>query len=86
MGCLFAMSAGLFPRLALFMLWVARPGQVDADLGVMDLPVPRHHLPAVYETDTSSSTAGGGWSGSTGPGSAWRLPSDPRAHGATTYS
>ena len=33
MGCLFAMFAGLFPRLALFMLWVARPGQVDAAFG-----------------------------------------------------
>ncbi len=46
MGCLFAMFAGLFPRLALFMLWVARPGQVDAAfeswiwpfLGIIFLP------------------------------------------------
>jgi hypothetical protein len=30
MGCLFAMFAGLFPRLALVMVWVARPGKVDA--------------------------------------------------------
>jgi len=35
MGCLFAMFAGLFPRLGLFMLWVARPNLVDAafDIG-----------------------------------------------------
>jgi hypothetical protein len=25
MGCLFALFAGLFPRLALFIIWVARP-------------------------------------------------------------
>jgi len=29
MGCLFAMFAGVFPRLALFILWVARPARVD---------------------------------------------------------
>src|SRR5688500_9620646 len=30
MGCLFVLFAGLFPRLALFILWVARPARVDA--------------------------------------------------------
>ena len=30
MGCLFALFAGVFPRLALFMVWVARPKMVDA--------------------------------------------------------
>ena len=30
MGCLFAMFAGLFPRLALFIIWIARPVMVDA--------------------------------------------------------
>ena len=30
MGCLFAMFAGLFPRLALFILWIARPARIDA--------------------------------------------------------
>jgi hypothetical protein len=30
MGCLFAMFAGLFPRLALFILWIARPCRIDA--------------------------------------------------------
>lgn len=30
MGCLFAMFAGIFPRLALFVLLVARPRMVDA--------------------------------------------------------
>lgn len=30
MGCLFALMAGLFPRFALFIVWVARPARVDA--------------------------------------------------------
>ena len=46
MGCLFVMFAGLFPRLGLFMLWIARPNMVDAAfdtfiwplLGIIFLP------------------------------------------------
>lgn len=46
MGCLFAVFAGLFPRLALFIVWVARPARVDAAfdtwiwplLGIIFLP------------------------------------------------
>ena len=46
MGCLFAMFAGLFPRLALFILWIARPARSDAAfdtflwplLGIIFLP------------------------------------------------
>ncbi len=30
MGCLFAIFAGVFPRLGLFIIWVARPERVDA--------------------------------------------------------
>jgi hypothetical protein len=30
MGCLFALFAGIFPRLALFILWIARPERIDA--------------------------------------------------------
>jgi hypothetical protein len=30
MGCIFVLIAGLFPRLALFIVWVARPKMVDA--------------------------------------------------------
>lgn len=30
MGCLMIVIAGLFPRLALIIVWVARPGMVDA--------------------------------------------------------
>jgi hypothetical protein len=30
MGCLFAIFAGVFPRLAVFILWIARPERVDA--------------------------------------------------------
>jgi hypothetical protein len=29
MGCLFVLMAGIFPRLALFIVWVARPAMVD---------------------------------------------------------
>ena len=29
MGCLFVLLAGVFPRLALFIVWVARPAMVD---------------------------------------------------------
>jgi hypothetical protein len=29
MGCLFAIFAGAFPRLALFMIWIVRPRFVD---------------------------------------------------------
>jgi hypothetical protein len=46
MGCLFALFAGLFPRLGLFIVWVARPAWVDAAfstwiwplLGIIFLP------------------------------------------------
>jgi hypothetical protein len=30
MGCLFAIFAGVFPRLALLLVWLVRPGLVDA--------------------------------------------------------
>lgn len=30
MGCLFVLLAGVFPRLGLFIVWVARPKMVDA--------------------------------------------------------
>jgi hypothetical protein len=46
MGCLFAIFAGVFPRLAVFILWIARPERVDAAfstwlwplLGIIFLP------------------------------------------------
>lgn len=46
MGCLFVLIAGVFPRLALFIVWVARPAKVDAAfdtwfwplLGIIFLP------------------------------------------------
>lgn len=46
MGCLFALFAGVFPRLALLIVWVARPKMVDAAfqtwfwplLGIIFLP------------------------------------------------
>jgi hypothetical protein len=46
MGCLFAIFAGIFPRLALFIIWLARPALVNAAfhnwliplLGIIFLP------------------------------------------------
>jgi hypothetical protein len=46
MGCLFALFAGVFPRLGVFIVWVARPERVDAAfstwiwplLGIIFLP------------------------------------------------
>jgi hypothetical protein len=39
MGCLFALFAGLFPRLGLFIIWVARPALVDAAFDTFILPL-----------------------------------------------
>ena len=39
MGCLFALFAGLFPRLALFILWIARPALVAAAFHTFLLPL-----------------------------------------------
>jgi hypothetical protein len=33
MGCLLAMFAGLFPRVAVFIMWLARPGLFEAAFG-----------------------------------------------------
>ena len=46
MGCLFAIFAGVFPRLAVLIVWIARPERVDAAfntflwplLGIVFLP------------------------------------------------
>jgi hypothetical protein len=39
MGCLFALFAGIFPRLGLFIIWVARPVMVDAAFGSWIAPL-----------------------------------------------
>jgi hypothetical protein len=39
MGCLFAIVAGLFPRLAFFIYWIARPGKVDAAFDTFIFPL-----------------------------------------------
>ena len=39
MGCLFALFAGCFPRLALFIIWVARPAMVGAAFGTWIVPL-----------------------------------------------
>ena len=39
MGCLFALFAGFFPRFALFLVWLVRPGLVDAAFGTWIWPL-----------------------------------------------
>jgi len=39
MGCLFAIFAGVFPRLALFIIWIARPRYVDAAFDTWIFPL-----------------------------------------------
>jgi len=39
MGCFFIIFAGLFPRLALFILWILRPNLVDASFSTWLWPV-----------------------------------------------
>jgi hypothetical protein len=39
MGCLFAIFAGIFPRLALFIIWVARPVMVNSAFDTWILPL-----------------------------------------------
>jgi hypothetical protein len=39
MGCLFAIFAGLFPRLGLFIVWLARPRLVDAAFDTWLVPL-----------------------------------------------
>ena len=39
MGCLLALMAGFFPRFALFIFWILRPGRVDAAFDTFILPL-----------------------------------------------
>jgi hypothetical protein len=39
MGCLFALLAGFFPRLALLIVWLARPALVGAAFGTWIIPL-----------------------------------------------
>jgi hypothetical protein len=39
MGCLFALLAGLFPRLAVLIYWIARPERVDAAFNTFIWPL-----------------------------------------------
>jgi hypothetical protein len=39
MGCLFAIFAGAFPRLAVLILWIARPERIDAAFDTFLLPL-----------------------------------------------
>ena len=39
MGCLFALFAGIFPRLGLFIIWIARPALVNAAFDTWILPL-----------------------------------------------
>jgi hypothetical protein len=39
MGCLFAITAGVFPRLAFFIYWLVKPGKVDAAFSTVIWPI-----------------------------------------------
>ena len=39
MGCLFALLAGFFPRMALFILWLVRPALVGAAFSTWIIPL-----------------------------------------------
>ncbi|RZU52713.1 hypothetical protein EV385_4594 [Krasilnikovia cinnamomea] len=39
MGCLFALFAGIFPRLALFIIWIARPVLVNTAFDTWIFPL-----------------------------------------------
>jgi hypothetical protein len=39
MGCLFALFAGIFPRLGLFIIWLVRPVLVDAAFSSWIIPL-----------------------------------------------
>ena len=70
MGCLFAIFAGVFPRLAVLIVWIARPERIDAAfstflwplLGIIFLPFATLIYLLLY-------TPGRGLSGWTGSGS-----------------
>jgi hypothetical protein len=38
-GCIFAIFAGVFPRLALFIIWIDRPNLVDAAFSTWIFPL-----------------------------------------------
>ena len=73
MGCLLALFAGIFPRLALLILWVARPARIDAVfdtflvplLGIIFLPF----ATLIYVLSTPPAAAS-----PAGTGSGWRPP------------
>ena len=39
MGCLFALFAGIFPRVGLFIVWILRPNLVDAAFSTWIFPL-----------------------------------------------
>jgi hypothetical protein len=58
MGCLFAIFAGIFPRLGLFIVWILRPKLVDAAfdtwiwpaLGIIFFPLATLLYVVLYQT------------------------------------
>lgn len=71
MGCLFALFAGVFPRLALFIVWVARPERVNAAfstwiwplLGIIFLPFTTLIYVLLYTPGRGLSTGDWFWVG-----------------------
>jgi hypothetical protein len=89
MGCLVALMAGLFPRLALFIVWLARPARIDAAfdtfllplLGIIFLPFATLMYVLLY-TPGAASPAGTG-SGSCSPPSSTSATGAPAPPSAT---
>ena len=67
MGCLFAIGAGIFPRAAFVIYWIARPGKVDAAfstviwplLGIIFLPLTTLMYTVLYTVGVG--VTGGEW-------------------------
>ena len=91
MGCLFALLAGIFPRLALFIYWIARPAKIDAAfsgfllplLGIIFLPFATLIYALLY-TPGSASPDGNG-SGSWSPDCSTSPTGPPARASATSF-
>ncbi len=62
MPCLFALFAGMFPRLADIFIWIARPTQfMNTFNDKWWWPVLGDHLPAIHHIDVCDPGMGCGW-------------------------
>ena len=69
MGCIFAAFMSLFPRLAFFLVWVARPEKVDAAFdtflipffGIFLMPFTTLIYVVMCSREVSRASTGSGW-------------------------